>query len=295
MVIEYSTILKETTEALKRKDLYGKDKHIRFLLANLYVNPKESRSTEELLSILQCQTLYNYVELSKIKGCLIGASIFTDGYVKDYGEINEGGNIVEYFLEGDNKLKRLLPIAIWMAQKKDNLHISEIGNFASKCYSINDDDNYIVYAYLSTLIGCLLRGLSPGKALYVAEGNVENNFKDNFYAKKVLKLMDKVCDLDANEVNDKKIFKLASEQILEHSLAIAIYASFRFIEEDNSFNFAIDLASKHSKEAVIITAAILGAILGAEQIPKDLISNVREEEIYKIADRLHINKLDTEI
>lgn len=295
MVIEYSRILKETTESLKRKDFYGKDKYTRFLLANLYVNPKENRSTEELLSILQCQTLYNYVELSKIKGCMISASIFTDGCDKDYGEINEGANIVEYFLEGENKLKRLLPITIWMAQKKDNLHISEIGNFASKCYSINDDDNCIVYAYLSTLIACLLRGLPQGKALYIADGSIENNFKNHSNARRVLELMDKVCDLDANEVNDKKIFKLASKQTLEHSLAVAIYTSFRSIEEENSFNFALNLASKHSKEAVIITAVILGAILGAEEIPKDLISNVREEEIYKIADRLHINKLDIEV
>ena len=73
MIIEYSKIVQSVKEGLKNKDVMD-SMAIRHMMANLYVPIGEDCSAEELMALLQCKLMYNYVELDKIQGSLIGGA-----------------------------------------------------------------------------------------------------------------------------------------------------------------------------------------------------------------------------
>ncbi len=73
MIIEYREKVRTIKAALENKDVRN-SRITRELFANLYVLDGEERSAEELLALSQCKLRYNYVELDKIQGCLIGGA-----------------------------------------------------------------------------------------------------------------------------------------------------------------------------------------------------------------------------
>ena len=293
---EYSKILAATKESLKRNDLYGKDRYIFHLLSNLYTHPKEKRDMANVLAISQCQILFNYVEKDKIFGSLIGGLI--GGGVKDsFVEPQKDEKVVDYILnDKGNLINKIMYVTILRAKKIENLNLSETGDFLGMCFKKTQNNDFIVYAYFSTLLASLLRGSLPGQSLYNAEGCVENNFKNNTYAKKFLKLMDKISELDSNEANDKKVLKLAKDNnSLSYNLVVAIYSCFRFVEVENGSKLAKEFSLRHNENASRMTISLVGAILGEKVMIEDgLDIGNKEEELSKLVDNLYLHKLDTE-
>ncbi len=291
-MIEYSKIYEATKQSLNRNDLYGKDRYIFHLLSNLYTHPKEKRDMADVLAISQCQILFNYVEKEKILGSLLG------GGVKDsFVEPQKDEKVIEYILNDKGDLiNKIIYVTIIRAQKIDSLNLSETGDFLGKCFEKTQNNDFIVYAYFSTLLACLLRGSLPGQALYKAEGCVENNFKNNTYAKKFLKLMDKISELEDNEVNDEKILKLAKDNnSLSYDLAVAIYSCFRFVEVENGSKLAKEFSLRHSENASRMTISLIGAILGKKVMLEDGLNiENNEDELNLLSDKLYLHRLDTE-
>lgn len=102
MVIEYSKILQSVKKELKNEDV------MLHFFTNLYNSPNEERSFEELVAILQCQKMYNYVELDKIQGSLIGGAAgdalgFAVEFLDDYRIFQKYGEngITSYFLSNN--------------------------------------------------------------------------------------------------------------------------------------------------------------------------------------------------
>ena len=292
MNIEYSKILAATKESLKRNDLYGKDRYIFHLLSNLYTHPKEKRDMAVVLAISQCQILFNYVEKDKILGGLLS------GGVKDsFVEPQKDEKVVDYILKDkSNLINKIIHVTILRSQKIDSLNLSETGDFLGKCYEKTQNNDFIVYAYFSTLLACLLRGALPGQALYKAEGCVENNFKNNIYAKKFLKLMDKISELDGNEANDEKVLKIVNDNnSLSYALALSVYTCLKFVEEEKGTRLAKEFSLRYSENAGKMAISLIGAILGKKVMLEDGLDIVNnEEELNLLADKLYLHKLDTE-
>ena len=295
-MIEYSKIYEATKESLKRNDLYGKDRYIFHLLSNLYTHPKDKREMTEVLSIAQCQILFNYVEKDKIFGSLIGGLV--GGSVKDsFVEPPKDEKVVDYILNDKGILiNKVIYVTILRSQKIDSLNLSETGDFLGKCYEKTQNNDFMVYAYFSTLLACLLRGSLPGRALYKAEGTVENNFKNNTYAKKFLKLMDKICELDGNEANDEKVLKIVNDNnSLPYALALSVYTCLKFVEDEKGTRLAKEFSLKHSENAGKMAISLIGAILGKKVMLEDgLDIGNKEEELSELAEKLYLHKLDTE-
>ena len=250
----------------------------------------------EVLSIAQCQILFNYVEKDKIFGSLIGGLV-GDSVKDSFVEPQKDEKVVDYILnDKGNLINKIIYVTILRSQKIDNLNLSETGDFLGKCFEKTRNNDFIVYAYFSTLLACLLRGSLPGQALYKAEGCVENNFKNNTYAKKFLKLMDKISELDGNEANDEKVLKIVNDKnSLSYALALSVHTCFKFVEEEKGTRLAREFSLRHSENASRMTISLMGAILGKKVMLEDgLDIGNKEEELSKLADKLYLHKLDTE-
>lgn len=104
MIIEYSKILQSIDDFTKNSES-EKLGLLRKIFSNLYINNDEKRTAEELIAIYLCQQTYNYVELDKIQGCLVGGAIgdalgFPVEFLEDYQIFSEYGEtgITEYTL-----------------------------------------------------------------------------------------------------------------------------------------------------------------------------------------------------
>lgn len=93
--------------ALENKDVQN-SRIMRELFANLYVLDRKERSAEELLALSQCKLRYNYVELDKIQGCLIGGAAgdalgFAVEFLDEYHIFEKYGanGITSYFLSNN--------------------------------------------------------------------------------------------------------------------------------------------------------------------------------------------------
>lgn len=209
--------------------------------------------------------------------------------------------------KGCGGIMRVAPVALYLAQLKDYDKLEEIADVAAKSSAITHSHplGYIPSAYLAVFIACLLRGDFPGKALHKAENAVRKLFSKSDYTEYCLQLVNKAISLawpendeDGYDDDLDAIRELGEGWVAEETLAIALYCSLRYIDDENGFEKALIASVNHSGDSDstgALTGNIMGAIIGYKNIPDKFRNNLElHDVILDISNKMHINKLDIE-
>lgn len=207
--------------------------------------------------------------------------------------------------KGCGGVMRVAPIALYLAQLKNYDKLDEIADVAARSSAITHSHplGFIPSAYLAVLIACLLRGDFPGKALHKAEIATRKYFANSEYTEYCLKLVNKAISLAWPEDEDDRIAddldairELGEGWVAEETLAIALYCSLKYLDDENGFEKALIASVNHSGDSDstgAVTGNIMGAILGYKNIPDKFKNNLElHDVILDISEKMHINKLD---
>ena len=207
--------------------------------------------------------------------------------------------------KGCGGVMRVAPIALYLSQFKNYDRLDEIADVAARSSAITHSHplGYIPSAYLAVFIACLLRGDFPGKALHKAEIATRKYFANSEHTEFCLQLVNKAISLAWPEDEDDRIEddldairELGEGWVAEETLAIALYCSLKYIDDENGFEKALIASVNHSGDSDstgAVTGNIMGAILGYKNIPDKFKNNLElHDVILDISKKLHINKLD---
>lgn len=205
--------------------------------------------------------------------------------------------------KGCGGVMRVAPIALYFAQFKD-IALDKIADIAARSSAITHCHplGYIPSAFLAVFIASLLRRELPAKALHNAVFTTRNCFANSDYTEYCLQLVDKAVKLAWSEGDNKieddldAIRELGEGWVAEETLAIALYCSLKYIDDENGFEKALIASVNHSGDSDstgAVTGNIMGAILGYKNIPDKFKNNLElHDVILDISQKLHINKLD---
>lgn len=148
-----------------------------------------------------------------------------------------------------------------------------------------------------------MRGDFPGKALHKAEIATKKYFANSEYTEYCLQLVNKAISLAWPEDEDDRIEddldairELGEGLVAEETLAIVLYCSLKYMDDENGFEKALIASVNHggdSDSTGAVTGNIMGAILGYKNIPDKFKNNLElHGVILEISEKMHINKLD---
>ena len=215
--------------------------------------------------------------------------------------------------KGCGGIMRIAPIAIYLAQTKEYDKLYEIAEVAARSAAITHGHplGIIPSGFLGVFISYLLRGDFPGKALQKAKDATKKLFASYNklfcdYTKYCFDLVDKAVNLacpknDEDKVEDDldAIRELGEGWVAEETLAIALYCSLKYINDENGFEKALIASVNHSGDSDstgALTGNIMGALVGYKNIPQKFKSKLElQNVILDISDMLCIHKLDIKV
>lgn len=209
--------------------------------------------------------------------------------------------------KGCGGIMRVAPVALYLAQLKNYDKLEEIADVAARSSAITHSHplGYIPSAFLAVFIACLVRGDFPGKALSRAKRAIIRQFPNSDDAEYCLSLIEKATSLawpedDEDRIEDDldAIRELGEGWVAEETLAIALYCSLKYLDDENGFEKALIASVNHSGDSDSIgalTGNIMGALVGYKNIP-DKFKNKLElhDVILDISKKLYIHSLDIE-
>ncbi len=208
--------------------------------------------------------------------------------------------------KGCGGIMRVAPLALYLAQVKNYDNLGEIADVAARSSAITHchDLGYIPSAFLAVFIACLLRGDSPKQALDAATDAVKKNFATSPNIGYFLNLIDTAIKLalqgkEKDDIDDlDAIRELGEGWVAEETLAIALYCSFKYMDDENGFDKALIASVNHSGDSDstgAVTGNIMGAWVGYNNIPAKYKKNLElHDVIINLSQKMHINKLDVD-
>lgn len=205
--------------------------------------------------------------------------------------------------KGCGGIMRVAPVALYLSQIKD-FEENDIAIIAARIAAVTHGHvlGYIPAAYLAALLCFILRGYMLMEASYMTDNLIKKLFPDYEDTKKCLKLIERAREMaipseDEDGGDDSTAIRSLGEGwVAEETLAIALYCSLKYTED---FEKAIITAVNHdgdSDSTGAVTGNILGAYSGLRGIPQKMIDGIEmKETIMGLAEKLHINKLSTEV
>ena len=205
--------------------------------------------------------------------------------------------------KGCGGIMRVAPIALYLAQIKE-FEVKDVALVAARAAAITHSHalGYIPAAYLAAFLCYVLQGDPFSQACLKTDNVINELFPNSVDAKKCLELVqlarDLACPDDEEEEQDdlEAIRELGQGWVAEETLAIAMYCAFKYSED---FEKGVIAAANHSGDSdstAAVTGSILGTYWGLRRLPQKMVEPIElKEAILELAEKMHLNKLSTEI
>jgi len=184
--------------------------------------------------------------------------------------------------KGCGGVMRVAPIGLYFCGKRDSYDTTDLLGAEAAALTHGHELGYIPAAMLVHIIRKVAEtpNCSLKEVILDAKAAVKKLFKNADHLSEMLDLTDLAVKLAHSDMADlDAIHQLGEGWVAEETLAISIYCALKY---ENNFEQGIIAAVNHSGDSDstgAVTGNILGAYLGANQIPEKYLKNLELKEV----------------